>query len=78
MTSGINYDIEFVKGVKTALFGGEGLFFATLLDQVKFGFNPFHSAVLLVVFLRLCQVVVVLLTKEGSQKESLTYLKDKR
>lgn len=30
MTSGINYNIEFVKGVKTALFGGEGLFFATL------------------------------------------------
>ncbi|AZV41555.1 hypothetical protein BAOM_0944 [Peribacillus asahii] len=23
MTSGVNYDIEFVKGVKTALFGGE-------------------------------------------------------
>ena len=30
MTSGVDYDIEFVKGVKTALFGGEGLFFATL------------------------------------------------
>lgn len=30
MTSDINYNIEFVKGVKTALFGGEGLFFATL------------------------------------------------
>lgn len=30
MTSGVNYDIEFVKGIKTALFGGEGLFFATL------------------------------------------------
>jgi len=30
MTSGVGYDIEFVKGVKTALFGGEGLFFATL------------------------------------------------
>ncbi|CAM4102387.1 TIGR00266 family protein [Lederbergia lenta] len=30
MTSDINYDIEMVKGVKTALFGGEGLFFATL------------------------------------------------
>ncbi len=26
----IRYDIEFVKGIKTALFGGEGLFFATL------------------------------------------------
>ncbi|MGE7768540.1 TIGR00266 family protein [Peribacillus sp. NPDC096540] len=30
MTSGVDYNIEFVKGVKTALFGGEGLFFATL------------------------------------------------
>lgn len=30
MTSNVNYDIEFVKGVKTALFGGEGLFYATL------------------------------------------------
>jgi uncharacterized protein (AIM24 family) len=26
----VNYDIELVGGVKTALFGGEGLFFATL------------------------------------------------
>ena len=30
MTSEVNYEIEMVKGVKTALFGGEGLFFATL------------------------------------------------
>jgi uncharacterized protein (TIGR00266 family) len=30
MTSSVNYDIEFVSGIKTALFGGEGLFFATL------------------------------------------------
>ncbi|MDQ1909194.1 TIGR00266 family protein [Paenibacillus sp. GD4] len=30
MTQEVDYDIEFVKGVKTALFGGEGLFFATL------------------------------------------------
>jgi uncharacterized protein (AIM24 family) len=26
----VRYDIEFVGGVKSALFGGEGLFFATL------------------------------------------------
>jgi uncharacterized protein (TIGR00266 family) len=26
----VNYDIEMVRGVKSALFGGEGLFFATL------------------------------------------------
>lgn len=30
MTQHVHYDIQFVKGVKTALFGGEGLFFATL------------------------------------------------
>jgi uncharacterized protein (TIGR00266 family) len=30
MTSSVNYDIEFVKGIKTAVFGGEGLFYATL------------------------------------------------
>lgn len=30
MTKDINYDIEFVGNVKTALFGGEGLFFASL------------------------------------------------
>ena len=30
MTQDVKYNIEFVKGVKTALFGGEGLFFATL------------------------------------------------
>ena len=30
MTPSVNYDIQFVGKVKTALFGGEGLFFATL------------------------------------------------
>lgn len=30
MTSSIDYNIEMVKGIKTAVFGGEGLFFATL------------------------------------------------
>jgi len=29
-TSGVHYDIQFVKGVKNAIFGGEGLFYATL------------------------------------------------
>lgn len=35
LTSSIEYDIEFVKGVKSALFGGEGLFFATLRGPGK-------------------------------------------
>lgn len=30
MTKNINYDIQFVGGFKNAVFGGEGLFFATL------------------------------------------------
>ena len=29
-TPGVTYDIEMVGGIKTALFGGEGLFLATL------------------------------------------------
>ena len=29
-TKGVDYDIEFVGGIKNTIFGGEGLFFATL------------------------------------------------
>ncbi|WP_025688845.1 TIGR00266 family protein [Paenibacillus zanthoxyli] len=35
MTSSVDYDIEMVKGIKSALFGGEGLFFATLRGPGK-------------------------------------------
>lgn len=35
MTQDVDYSIEMVKGVKTALFGGEGLFFATLRGPGK-------------------------------------------
>lgn len=35
MTHDVDYNIETVKGVKTALFGGEGLFFATLRGPGK-------------------------------------------
>ncbi|WP_438432858.1 TIGR00266 family protein [Gorillibacterium sp. sgz500922] len=35
MTQEVHYDIEFVKGIKTAVFGGEGLFFATLKGPGK-------------------------------------------
>ncbi|MEO8502982.1 MAG: TIGR00266 family protein [Acidobacteriota bacterium] len=31
----VNYDIQMVSGIKTALFGGEGLFFATLTGPGK-------------------------------------------
>ncbi|MCL1631154.1 TIGR00266 family protein [Sporolactobacillus sp. CPB3-1] len=35
MSREVDYAIEFVRGVKTALFGGEGLFFATLRGPGK-------------------------------------------
>jgi uncharacterized protein (TIGR00266 family) len=34
-TSGVDYDIQFVKGVKNAIFGGEGLFYASLRGPGK-------------------------------------------
>jgi uncharacterized protein (TIGR00266 family) len=34
-TSGVSYDIEMVKGVKNVIFGGEGLFYATLRGPGK-------------------------------------------
>jgi uncharacterized protein (TIGR00266 family) len=34
-TSGVDYDIQMVKGVKNVLFGGEGLFFASLRGPGK-------------------------------------------
>lgn len=34
-TSNVDYDIQFVKGVKNVIFGGEGLFYATLRGPGK-------------------------------------------
>lgn len=34
-TQGVDYDIEFVKGIKNSIFGGEGLFFARLRGPGK-------------------------------------------
>lgn len=34
-TGGVNYDIEFVRGVRNVVFGGEGLFYATLRGPGK-------------------------------------------
>ena len=33
--SGVDYDIQFVGGIKNTIFGGEGLFFATLRGPGK-------------------------------------------
>jgi uncharacterized protein (AIM24 family) len=35
MTQGVNYDIQFIGGVKNTLFGGEGVFFATVSGPGK-------------------------------------------
>ncbi|MFA6807712.1 MAG: TIGR00266 family protein [Eubacteriales bacterium] len=35
MTANVSYDIQFVGGIKTAFFGGEGLFFATVSGPGK-------------------------------------------
>lgn len=35
MTRNVHYDVQFVGGIKTAFFGGEGLFFATLTGPGK-------------------------------------------
>ena len=35
MMPAVNYDIQYVGKIKTALFGGEGLFFATLTGPGK-------------------------------------------
>lgn len=34
-TSGVDFDVEFVRGIKNLVFGGEGLFFATLKGPGK-------------------------------------------
>ena len=34
-TAGVNFDIEFIKGIKNFMFGGEGLFFAILTGPGK-------------------------------------------
>ncbi len=41
----VQYDIQFVGKVKTALFGGEGLFFATLTGPARCGCSRCRSAV---------------------------------
>jgi uncharacterized protein (AIM24 family) len=34
-TSGVEYDIQLVRGIKNSIFGGEGLFYATLRGPGK-------------------------------------------
>ena len=43
-TAGVDFDIEFIRGIKNWMFGGEGLFFAILQGPVKYGYNHYPSA----------------------------------
>lgn len=43
ITKTIDYDIEFVGGIKSSLFGEEGLFFATLTGPGEVWCKAYHS-----------------------------------
>lgn len=61
MTGNVDYDIEFVGGIKTALFGGEGIFFATLT-------GPGTVWVQSLPFSRLASKVFAALPEKGGNK----------
>ena len=44
LTPGVNFEIQYVGKVKTALFGGEGLFFATLRGPFSRLADRIHAA----------------------------------
>jgi len=58
--SSINYDIEFVGGIKNTIFGGEGLFFATLT-------GPGTVYIQSLPFSRLANRVIALAPKAGGK-----------
>merc|ERR1711933_125281 len=49
-TSGVDFNITPVKGLKLILLGGEGLFLATSRDTVPFGYNHYLSVECAIVF----------------------------
>ncbi|SDJ04554.1 TIGR00266 family protein [Alteribacillus bidgolensis] len=61
MTGEVDYDVEFVGGVKTALFGGEGVFFVTLR-------GPGTVWVQTLPFSRLASRVFAAMPQEGGSK----------
>ncbi len=61
MTGGVDYNIEYVGKVKTALFGGEGLFYATLR-------GPGTVWIQSLPFSRLASRVFAAMPKEGGSK----------
>ncbi len=62
MTQDVDYDIEFVKGVKTAIFGGEGLFYARLRGPGKIWIQSLP-------FSRLADRIASASSKIGGRKE---------
>lgn len=63
MQESITYDIQMVKGVKTMLFGGEGLFFATLT-------GPGRVFLQTLPFSRLANRILALAPQASSSEES--------
>jgi uncharacterized protein (AIM24 family) len=61
MTSNVNYDIQFVGGIKNTLFGGEGLFFATLR-------GPGHVWIQSLPFSRLANNIIAAAPKAGGSR----------
>lgn len=61
MTGQVNYDIEFIGGVKNTLFGGEGLFFATLR-------GPGHVWIQSLPFSRLANNIVAAAPRVGGSR----------
>ena len=61
MSAGIDYDIEFVGGIKNTLFGGEGVFFATLR-------GPGHVWIQSLPFSRLADNIVSSAPSEGGKR----------
>ncbi|MFT3886033.1 MAG: TIGR00266 family protein [Flavobacteriales bacterium] len=60
MTVGVQYDIQFVGGIKNTLFGGEGLFFATLR-------GPGHVWIQSLPFSRLADNIIAASPKAGGR-----------
>lgn len=78
MTGDVDYNIEFVGGIKTALFGGEGLFLQLYEARAQYGYNPFHLADWQVEYLPLHHKELDLTLKEKAvlQVDYLIYLEE--
>lgn len=74
-TSGIDFDIEFIRGVKNFMFGGEGLFFAILRGPGKVWIQSLPISRLAG---RILQYATVTRKEEGSILGSLGNLLDGR